>query len=105
MGVGFFALFNAQKNNNLLTRFELGATYLIDIDPDSLQKDEEPLDAVGFDVGFPIIERDSFRLDLYDDIVMINPPPNPEDFALESIAAKEKSKPHSENAVNELGWG
>lgn len=106
-GRGFYRPFQRPENNTLLTRFELGATYLADIDPDSLQKDEEPLDAVGFDVGFPIIERSSFRLDLYDDFVMLNPPPNPEDFALEpiAIAATEKTKSHSENSVTELGWG
>ena len=104
-GRGFFRPFQRPENNNLLTRFELGTTYLIDIDPNSLEEGEEPLDAVGFDVGFPIIERSSFRFDLYDDFVMINPPPKPENFVLESIAAKEKSKSHSENSVNELGWG
>ncbi|MCE2400225.1 hypothetical protein J4G08_04975 [Candidatus Poribacteria bacterium] len=104
-GRGFFRPFQRPENNNLLTRFELGTTYLIDIDPNSSEEGEEPLDAVGFDVGFPIIERSSFRFDLYDDFVMINPPPKPENFVLESIAAKEKSKSHSENSVNELGWG
>lgn len=104
-GRGFFRPFQRPEENNLLTRFELGAAYLTDIDPNSLEEGEEPLDAVGFDVGFPIIERNSFRLDLYNDFVMINPPPNPENLALEPIAAKEKFKSHSENAVNELGWG
>ncbi len=104
-GRGFYRPLQRPENNNLLTRFELGATYLTDIDPNSLEEGEEPLDAVGFDVGFPIIERNSFRLDLYNDFVMINPPPNPEDITLEPIAAKEKSKSHSENSVTELGWG
>ena len=104
-GRAFFRPFQRPENNNLLTRFELGATYLTDIDPNSLEEGEEPLDAVGFDVGFPIIERGSFRLDLYNDFVMINPPPKPEGFALEPIAANENSKSHSENSVTELGWG
>ena len=96
-GRGFFRPFQRPESNNLLTRFELGATYLTDIDPNPLEEDEEPVDAVGFDVGFPIFENSSFRLDLYDDFVMLNPPPNPED--------KEKPKSHSENSVTELGWG
>lgn len=104
-GRGFYRPFQRPENNNLLTRFELGATYLTDIDPDSMEEGEEPLDAVGFDVGFPIIERSSFRLDLYNDFVMLNPPPNPENFASEPIAAEGKSKSHSESSVTELGWG
>ena len=104
-GRGFFRPFQRPENNNLLTRFELGTTYLTDIDPNSLEEGEEPVDAVGFDVGFPIIERSSFRLALYDDFVMLNPPPNPEDFAIEPIADKEETKSHSENSVVELGWG
>ncbi len=103
-GRGFYRPFQRPENNNLLTRFELGATYLIDIDPDSME-DEDPLDAVGFDVGFPIFENSSFRLDLYNDFVMLNPPPNPQNLVLEPITTKEKSKSHSENSETELGWG
>ena len=68
----FWRPFQREENNNMLTRFELGATYLTDINPDFQEVGEEPLSAVGFDVGFPIFETSSFRLDLYDDIAFLN---------------------------------
>ena len=68
----FWRPFQREENNNMLTRFELGATYLTDINPDFQEVGEEPLSAVGFDVGFPIFETSTFRLDLYDDIAFLN---------------------------------
>ncbi len=103
-GRGFFRPFQRPENNNLLTRFELGTTYLIDIDPDSIE-DEDPLDAVGFDVGFPIFENSSFRFDLYNDFVMLNPPPNPENLVLKPAAAEENTATKTDPSVVELGWG
>lgn len=60
------------ENNNLLTRFELGATYLTDIDPNPQTDGEDPLTALGVDAGFPIIERSTFRVDLYNDFTVLN---------------------------------
>ena len=60
------------ENNNFFTRFELGATYLTDINPDLQAEAEDPLTALGVDVGFPIYERSTFRLDLYNDFVVTN---------------------------------
>ena len=60
------------KNNNFLTRFELGGTYLTDIDPNPQEAGEEPLIALGVDAGFPLIERSTFRLDLYNDFAVLN---------------------------------
>ena len=71
-GRGFFRPFLRQENNNFFTRFELGATYLTDIDPNPHEDREDPLTALGVDVGFPIIERSTFRLDLYNDIALLN---------------------------------
>ena len=71
-GRAFLRPFQRPENNNFLTRFELGATYLTDINPNLQEEGEDPLSAVGFDVGFPIIETSTFRLDLYDDIAFLN---------------------------------
>ena len=71
-GRGFYRPFQREENNNLLTRFELGATYLTDINPNLQEEGEDPLSAVGLDVGFPIFETSTFRLDLYDDIAFLN---------------------------------
>ena len=60
------------ENNNFLTRFELGATYLTDINPNLHEEGEEPLTALGVDAGFPIFERSTFRLDLYNDFTVLN---------------------------------
>ena len=68
----FLRPFQREENNNLLTRFELGATYLTDINPNLQEDGEEPLIALGLDVGFPIYETSTFRLDLYDDIAFLN---------------------------------
>lgn len=77
-GRGFLRPFLRTENNNLFTRFELGATYIVDIDPDDTVEGEEPFNAVGVDVGFPIIERSSFRLDLYNDFAVQTPTPAPD---------------------------
>ena len=76
-GRGFYRPFQRTENNNLLTRFEFGATYIVDIDPNYPDGDLHPFNAVGADVGFPIIEKSSFRLDLYNDFALQTPPPNP----------------------------
>ena len=68
----FWRPFQREENNNFLTRFELGATYLTDINPNLQEAGEEPLSVVGLDVGFPIFETSTFRLDLYDDIAFLN---------------------------------
>lgn len=68
----FLRPFQREENNNFLTRFELGATYLTDINPNLQEAGEEPLSAIGLDVGFPLFETSTFRLDLYDDIAFLN---------------------------------
>ena len=68
----FYRPFLRPENNNFFTRFELGATYLTDIDPNPQEDGEDPLIALGVDVGFPIIERSNFRLDLYNDLAVLN---------------------------------
>ena len=71
-GRGFYRPFLRPENNNFVTRIELGATYLTDIDPNPQEDQEDPLIALGVDVGFPLIERSTFRLDLYNDLAMLN---------------------------------
>ena len=68
----FYRPFLRPENNNFFTRFELGGTYLTDIDPNPRENGEEPLTALGVDVGFPIVERSTFRLDLYNDFAALN---------------------------------
>ncbi len=74
-GRAFLRPFLREENNNMITRFELGATYLTDINPNLQAEGEDPLIALGMDVGFPIIERSTFRLDLYNDFVLLNTAP------------------------------
>ena len=68
----FYRPFLRSENNNFLTRFELGGTYLTDINPNPQEDGEEPLTALGVDAGFPIVERSTFRLDLYNDFAVLN---------------------------------
>ena len=97
-GRGFYRPFQREENNNPLARFELGATYLTDINPNLQEVGEEPLSAVGLDVGFPIVETSTFRLDLYDDIAFLNT--LPEENAPTEIALT------AENQVTtNLAWG
>lgn len=97
-GRAFLRPFQRPENNNFLTRFELGATYLTDINPNLQETGEEPLSAVGLDVGFPIFETSTFRLDLYDDIVFLN---TLKDSDLETeIALTEET-----NVSTNLAWG
>ena len=80
----FYRPFLRPENNNFLTRFELGGTYLTDINPNLQEDGEELLTALGVDVGFPIIERSTFRLDLYNDFAVLNTlSPKPEDMSEE----------------------
>ena len=98
----FYRPFQRPENNNLLTRFEVGATYLTDIDPNLLEDGEEPFHAVGVDVGFPILERSAFRLDLYNDFVLQNP------FSDESESQTETEQATAEedaDTTTDLTWG
>ncbi|MCG9127361.1 hypothetical protein JT359_07125 [Candidatus Poribacteria bacterium] len=108
---GFFRPLQRDENNNLLTRFEVGSTYITDIDPDSTVENGEPLNTVGVDVGFPIYETSTFRLDLYNDIAVLNPPPNPNNLNIE-LAETESSEVVSEDSpmeervsTSDLAWG
>ena len=77
----FYRPFLRPENSNFLTQFELGATYLTDIDPNPQTVGEDPLTALGVDAGSPLIERSTFRLDLYNDFAVINTlSPKPEDL-------------------------
>ncbi len=71
-GRAFLRPFQRTENNSLFTRFEVGTTYLTDIDPNVQEIGEEPLIALGADVGFPIFETGTFRLNVYDDVVFLN---------------------------------
>ena len=97
-GRGFYRPFQREENNNLLTRFELGATYLTDINPNLQEVGEDPLSAVGLDVGFPIFETSTFRLDLYDDIAFLNT--LPEENTQIEIALTEENR-----VTTNLAWG
>ena len=68
----FLRPFQHEENSDLLARFELGATYLTDINPNLQEEGEAPLSAIGFDIGFPIFETSTFQLSLYDDIAFLN---------------------------------
>ena len=86
---------------SILSGLELGATYLTDITPDIIPDDEapgkektideEPLIALSADVGFPLIESDLFRLDLYDELAFLNT-----QSSLDHLA---ESEPPSGNAI------
>lgn len=71
------------ENNNFFTRFEVGATYLTDINPNLQETGESPLTALGADVGFPIIERSAFRLDLYNDFTLLHVSGDPDEVVPE----------------------
>ena len=109
------------ENNNFLTRFELGGTYLTDIDPNPQEDTEDPLTALGVDAGFPLIERSTFRLDLYNDFAVLNTlSPKPEDVSeeleepLETEMTEQKPGTRLESApiggedatpAKEFAWG
>ncbi|RKU07473.1 hypothetical protein C6503_24645 [Candidatus Poribacteria bacterium] len=117
----FYRPFLRPENNNFLTRFELGATYLTDINPNPQEVGEDPLTALGVDAGFPIIERSTFRFDLYNDFAVLNTlPPKPEDMfeepeeALEMESAEQEPTRRLESApiggedatpAKEFAWG
>ena len=99
-GRAFLRPFQRAENNNLLTRFELGATYLTDINPNLQEEAEEPLSAVGLDVGFPIFETSTFRLDLYDDIAFLNTLSEENDDSQVGIILPEEN-----SVTTNLAWG
>ena len=56
-------------------RFELGGTYLTDTNPNldnDLNTEEDPLVAMGIDVGIPIVSSDTLQIDLYTDVAFLN---------------------------------
>ena len=67
----------------ILNRLEFGATYLTDIEPNLIPDeddkpetiDEDPLIALGADVGIPLINHKLLRVDLYDDVAFLNTKP------------------------------
>ena len=57
----------------LFNNLEFGATYLTDIEPDlTLIPGGDPLIALGLDIGFPLIHNKSLRLDIYNDVAVLN---------------------------------
>ena len=64
----------------ILNSLEFGGTYLMDIEPNQIPDntelpetiDEDPLMALGADVGFPLIHNKSLRLDIYNDVAFLN---------------------------------
>ena len=64
----------------ILNSLEFGGTYLMDIEPNQIPDntelpetiDEDPLTALGADVGFPLIHNKSLRLDIYNDVAFLN---------------------------------
>ena len=60
----------------ILNSLELGATYLTDIEPNPhLIPGGDPLIALGADIGFPLVHNKSLRLDVYDDVAVLNTKP------------------------------
>jgi hypothetical protein len=64
-----------EDESTILRRLEFGGTYLTDIDPTSGDLDEDPLVALGVDVGLPIIHNKLMRVDLYDEVAFLNTKP------------------------------
>ena len=68
----------------LLNSLEFGATYLMDIEPNQIPDnaqapetiDEDPLMALGADIGFPLVHNKVLRLDLYDNVAFLNTKPS-----------------------------
>jgi hypothetical protein len=98
----FLRPFQREENNNMLTRFELGATYLTDINPNLQEDGEEPLTALGLDVGFPIFETSTFRLDLYDDITFLN---TLSDASGSEVLEADTSDVEGNSTTANLAWG
>lgn len=79
-GRAYFCPFQGLGLPWILNRLELGGTYLTDIDPDLIPDDEkddktineEPLIALGGDIGLPLIETSQFELLLYNDLAFLN---------------------------------
>ena len=70
----------------LLNSLEFGATYLTDIEPDpSLMPEGDPLIALGVDIGFPLIHNKTLRLDIYDDVALLNTKPESKTEEIDEI--------------------
>ncbi len=73
------------NTSSMFGGLELGGTYLTDLTPNLVPNDrtlgkegtidEDPLIALSVDVGFPLIENELFRLDLYDELAFLNTQP------------------------------
>ena len=71
----------------LLNSLEFGATYLTDIEPDpTLISSGDPLIALGVDIGFPLIHNKSLRLDIYDDVAVLNTKPETKAEEIDEIS-------------------
>ena len=71
----------------LLNSLEFGATYLTDIEPDSsLRPDGDPLIALGADVGFPLVHNKTLRLDIYDDVALLNTKPGTKTEEIDEVS-------------------
>ena len=71
----------------LLNSLEFGVTALMDIEPDAnLIPSEDPLIALGADVGFPLVHNRFLRLDIYNDVAALNTKMSAGDPQLTDIA-------------------
>lgn len=107
-GRGFYRPFQRPENNNLLTRTEFGATYITDVDPNYPNGDLHTFNAVGVDVGLPIIEQSAFRMDIYNDYAVQTPPFNPHE-SMESddtsVLESDRGSYIGDTRNEELTWG
>ena len=71
-GRTYIRLLQKEEESSLLRQLEFGGTYLTDIDPTSADDDEDPLVALGVDVGLPVIHNRLMRVDVYDEVAFLN---------------------------------
>ena len=64
-----------EGESSLIRRLEFGGTYLTDIYPSTADDDEDPLIALGVDVGLPIIHNRLMRVDVYNEAAFLNTKP------------------------------
>ena len=97
----------------ILNNLEFGVTYLTDTDPNQIMDDEQvpgttdeaALIAFGADVGIPLINNQSLRLDIYDDVAFMNTKPKANETA-ETDMAIETEPVGTEMAIgNAVGLG
>lgn len=76
-----------EHESAILNRLEFGGTYLTDIDPSWGNQNEDPLVALGVDVGLPIIHNRLMRVNLYDEIAFLNTKPTSDSSGMIELAS------------------